>query len=630
MVMSCLPNEAAGPIVLDEIVRAGGSAVLAEADISVIKNCKIRSLGKQNISNVSISFVNGQVTRQGFSGLVISYEITPLAAGLFQAGPVVVTVNDRRLTADGPSLSVTDIEKQDLVKLTIKSSNETVLIDEPFEITLTVQVKRLTGKFANMEPLFPDAPPVLTIPWLTTESISGLNGPDINQLLNKLLITNNRAGFAINDFTRQSDPFDFSSFMSGNKRRALFALDRRLTSQDDNDYVEYSIALPYSPKDEGNYVFGPVVFKGSVPVKADDMGKALGMAVFAVGPACTVRVIPPPELDRPACFSGAIGSNLAVTASLDATTCSVGDPLKLTLELTGNVRFDKMLPPKLALQTNLLSHFTVYDNTVQTVKADGSCRYIYTLRPTHAGAFQVPPIEVAYYDVKSRTYKTIKTQMIPMAVKRGPEITASQIEGNTNRLSEAAQPSDDRIQPIAAARVDADGACSASLLGHPVWLAVAGAGPVLFFIGLMIRFYRQHNEQHRAALLRKQALPQAWRRLDKARKLGALDSGRLGSAATNELCAAIRHYIAERLEVPAPGITPEDVRHLLANTVTPATAGAVNELCLIFEHYFNTGFSSLAEKKDLGADCRKLKKLIREIERALRAHGKSSRHANAI
>src|ERR1035437_2118493 len=64
----------------------------AEPDLSQIKNGKVRSLGKQNISNFSISFVNGQMTRQGFSGLIISYEITPLTAGPFQAGPVVVTI----------------------------------------------------------------------------------------------------------------------------------------------------------------------------------------------------------------------------------------------------------------------------------------------------------------------------------------------------------------------------------------------------------------------------------------------------------------------------------------------------------------------------------------------------------
>ncbi|MCX6992839.1 MAG: BatD family protein, partial [Kiritimatiellaeota bacterium] len=104
-------------------VNVSGTAE-AEPDLSQIKNSKVRSLGKQNISNFSISFVNGQMTRQGFSGLVITYEITPLTAGAFQAGPVVVTVNGKRLTAEGPSLTVTDIEKQDLVKLAITSSSE--------------------------------------------------------------------------------------------------------------------------------------------------------------------------------------------------------------------------------------------------------------------------------------------------------------------------------------------------------------------------------------------------------------------------------------------------------------------------------------------------------------------------
>ncbi|MDD5677920.1 MAG: BatD family protein [Kiritimatiellae bacterium] len=615
----------------------------AESDLSQIKNSKVRNLGKQNISNYSISFVNGQISRQGFAGLIISYEITPLAAGTFKAGPTIVTVNGRSHTVEGPSLTVTDIEKQDLVNLAISSSSETVLIDEPFDITLMVRIKRLQGKFANAEPIFPDNAPVLTIPWLAMATIPGLNGPDINQLLNKLLIQNNRPGFAINDYTRQPDPFDFSSFMSGGQRRAQFALDRRPARQGFMDYVEYYLTLPYSPKDEGNYVFGPVVFKGSVPVETDNTGKARGMDIFAVGPACTVRVIPPPEQDRPTCFTGAIGRNLAAKASLDTTVCSVGDPLKLTLELTGNVRFDKMLPPKLTLQTNLLEHFTVYDNTVQTVRQDGVCRYIYTMRPTHAGAFQVPPIEVAYYDVKSRGYKTIATAMIPLAVKRSSEITASQIMVNTNRLQAAAKINDDRTLPVASARANAAGADSASLLGHPVWLAVALSGPALFLIGLMIQFYLEHSEKNKAAFRRQQAMPRALRRLDKAIKLSATaTTAATATSAAAELCAAIRQYLAERLCVSAAGITPEDARYLLAAMAAPAAttapaataapaamAAPAEELCRLFEYYFNAGFSTRAEPKNFSTDCRKLKKLIGKVDQELRVQGKRKKNVTA-
>ncbi|MBI2437669.1 MAG: BatD family protein [Lentisphaerae bacterium] len=606
---------------------AGVSA--AEPDLSQIKNVKVRNLGQQNISKFSISFVNGQMTRQEFSGVIINYEMTPLVAGPFRAGPVTVTVNGLPYATEGPVVTVTDIAKQELVKLAITSSRETVLIDEPFEITLTVQIKCLPDKLAEAEPIFPDNPPHLTIPWLELEGIGGPAGPDLGRLLNNMLLPNNRPGFAINDYTRQPDLFDFGSFLPGGRRRAVFAFPRRMVRQDGNNYVEYYLTLPYTPKDEGNYVFGPAVFKGSAPVAPDDSGQIHGMAIFAVGPACTVRVIPPPEQGRPGSFTGAIGSNLAAKASLDTTTCSVGDPLKLTLELTGQVRFDKMLPPKLALQTNLLTHFMVYDNTVQTIKRDTTCQYIYTLRPTRAGAFQVPPIEVAYYDVQSRSYKTIATDPIPLAVKRSTEVTASEILGDTNRLQEAARKDDERTRKIAAARNGAAGAEPAELLGHPAWLTVAGAGPGLFLIGLIIRFYQEHSEKYKAARRRQLSCAHAQQRLNAAIKSGVAEKSRAArdlsrvsrdSSTANLVCAVIRQYLGERLEVSSAGLTPEDARHLLTKAGVPQHLA--EELSRLFEHYFNAGFSTRAELNNLINDGRKLLKLIKAIEHSLQANEK--------
>lgn len=609
-----------------QINVSGASA--AEPDLSQIKNAKVRSLGKQNISNYSISFVNGQMTRQGFSGVVASYEITPLAAGSFQAGPVVVKVDGKTYSATGPAITITDIEKQDLVKLSITSSCETVLIDESFDVTLIVRIKRLPGQFAEIEPLFPDNPPVMTIPWLAIQGVAGLNGPDMEQLLNSLLIQNNRPGFAVNDYSRQADPFDFSSFMSGGRRRALFGFNHRRIRLNGNDYEEYFLTLAYTSKDEGNFVFGPAVFKGSVPVEPDSLGHASGVAIFAVGPACTVRVIPPPEQDRPACFTGGIGSNLTATASLDTSAASVGDPLKLTLELTGRARFDKMLPPKLNLQTNLLTNFTVYDNTVETVRQADRCRYIYTLRPKQAGAYQVPPIEVAYYDVKNRAYKTIASQPISISVKKGSEVTASQIVGNTNRLQTAIKTDDERTKSTAPIRTDAIGADSVALLGSPIWLVVAGAGSCLFLIGLTIRFHQEHSEQRKADRRRRQALPRALRSLNTGIKASALNlSITANKAIADNLCAAIRQYIAERLDIAASGLTPQDSLRLLTEAGAPHEA--TGEIARIFEHYFNAGFSIQPGHTNLGADCRKVKQLIHEIDAGLRSRDKKCRRVSA-
>ena len=63
---------------------------------------------------------------------------------------------------------------------------------------------------------------------------------------------------------------------------------------DGQTYFEYRLELQYTPKEEGDYVFGPVTFKGFIPVSVDESGNADGRDIFAVGRAATVRVVPPP------------------------------------------------------------------------------------------------------------------------------------------------------------------------------------------------------------------------------------------------------------------------------------------------------------------------------------------------
>jgi hypothetical protein len=450
-------------------ITLSGSSQAAEPDLSRIKNCRIKPLGSQNISHYSITIVNGRPKKEGFFGRISSYEITPTAAGTLQVGPVSVSVEGRTLAAPGPVVTVTDIEKQDLVLISVTASHETVLIDEPFDVTLRVLIRQLPDKYANVEPLFTDNPPDLTIPYLSGEGLEGLTLPDIQRILQERLVADpNRPGLAINGLTLAADPFDFTSFFhgaTGQPRKARFALNRRLTSQDGKAYIEYSLTLNFIPKDEGNYVFGPVVFKGSVPVEVSAQGQARGTPVFAVGPAGTVRVVPPPEEGRPTSFTGALGTNLAVTAALDTATANIGDPLKLTLTLSGQVRFDKMLPPKLSLQTNILERFSVYDNTVQTVKGNNQRQYLYTLRPTEAGSFDLPPIEVSFYDTKSRSYRTLATPPLPLVIKRGAEITATQIEGPTNLPPERKKEFNLAAEPPAPIRADPAGADPAALMG---------------------------------------------------------------------------------------------------------------------------------------------------------------------
>jgi len=593
-------------------ITVSGSDRPAEIDFSSLKNANVRALGSRNISNYQITIINGKMTKEGFSGFISSYEVTPLASGRFQTGPINVKINEKLLTDTGPVVTVTDIEKQDRVILTVTASRETVLIDEPFSVTLNLKIKCMPGAAAVIEPLFPDNPPALTIPWLDQE-MAGLTGPDLRQHLTGYLAPHwNQPGVTINKFTLASDPFDIGSMFLREPRKAKFSLPSKTVRINGQPYYEYSLQFDYVSKDEGNYVFGPVIFKGGVPERLDEHGRAVGANIFAVGPSCTVRVIPPPDEGRPASYSGAIGSNLTIKASLDATNCNLGDPLTLTLTVAGQVKLDKMLPPKLTLQTNLLERFTIYDNTVQSIKKNSYNQYLYTLRPTQAGSFEVPPIETAYYDVVNRRYKRIFTAPVPLQVRRGAEVTEAQIIGSTNQLSQKKEAMDERNDIPAPIRMDATGARPASLLGGARVAVLAGAGPILYFALVLFGFIGRSSRKIRKIRHVRSAKDRACQSLKTAARI---DRKNLPEAVAL-ICRAARKYIGERLHRETDALTPAEAVSFLTET------GISNELATqfsaLYEKYFNAGFAGGQLHGNLPDDCRALQGLIKRIEKELR------------
>jgi len=597
-------------------VTVSGSSGTAEFDFTGIKNANVRHLGARNISNFQITIINGKMTREGFSGFISSYEITPLASGKLRAGPIKVKIDGKLLTDTGPVVSVTDIEKQDRVIISVATSRETALIDEPFTVTLSLKIKCMLGDASGFEPLFPDNPPALAIPWLD-EELKGLAGADIRRLLTGYLAPHwNQPGITINKFILSSDPFDISSMFSHEQRKAKFALPGNKIQFNGQPYYEYTLQFDYVPKDEGVYVFGPVIFKGGVPERLDEYGRAVGVNIFAVGPAGTVRVIPPPDEGRPESYSGAIGSNLTVKAALDTASCNLGDPLTLTLTVAGQVKLDKMLPPKLSLQTNLLQNFTIYDNTVQSVKKDSYNQYLYTIRPTQAGKYEIPPIEIAYYDVVSRSYKKLFTAPVPLIVRRGAEVTEAQVIGSTNQIAEKKEEIDVRKIAAAPIRLDNNGALPVSLLGDSRILLAAGAGPALYFAIVLLAFIGRSGRKIKRARHIYSAKDRANRRLKTAEKIGRKD---LRSAAAL-ICETARIYLGERFYRGTEAITPaEAVSFLAENGISKELA---EKFGAIYEKHFNAGFAHAHLHGSLPDDCRALKELIQCIEKELGRKGR--------
>lgn len=593
-------------------VTVSGPDCDVEPDLSGIKNCSIEFLGARDMSKYSMTIVNGRMVRQGSSSRVLSYRVTPLSAGVIQAGPVSLTMNGKTVSAQGPMVSVNDIDKQDIVKISISSSRETVLVGESFDITLAILIRALEDKYASVHPLFPDNPPNVDIPYLS--EIPGLQGPDINKILNEHSVARwDQAGIGINNITYRIDPFDFGSLSSlrgffDEPRRAKFSLNPSMIEQNGRSYIKYTLTLTFTPIEEGDYVFGPAIFKGLIPAEVDALGRAKGVDVFAVGHACTVRVIPPPEEGRPLSFSGAVGQGLTARASLDTQECNVGDPLKLTLTISGNVRFDKMMPPRLALQKEITDLFTVYDSTVETKREQNQVRYIYTLRPLAHGARQLPQIEVSYYDTDDRAYKTVLTEPVPIQIHKTSEVTASRIIGQLDKRNGK----DDKPMLVPAPiRTDASGAVPESLIGnHLVVGLLTAAGPVFYAFALLGRFVAANKKGWQKRSRRRKATGRALSGLGRAHAPAAdLDTAR----GRGEIRAILQRYLADKLQQPSAALTPNDIQaRLIQSGISRENA---EEFSSLFEQLFNAGFRSAHQKGETEAVLKKIEDLLPRLDK---------------
>jgi hypothetical protein len=184
-----------------------------------------------------------------------------------------------------------------------------------------------------------------------------------------------------------------------------------------------------SPSRTGTLSLGPCILKAQLTVRKT-RGQWLAFRRFDVWPMVEVRevpvtvdavpieVLPLPEEGRPADFGGAIGQwKLDVTAK--PTDIAVGDPITVTIKVSGNGNIDTVPMPKLGP----LDGFKTYDPTTKTTKDDlnttGERVMQQVLIAKSTDVKELPEVRLAYFDPEARAYKTAVQSPIKLVVKAG-------------------------------------------------------------------------------------------------------------------------------------------------------------------------------------------------------------------
>ena len=134
----------------------------------------------------------------------------------------------------------------------------------------------------------------------------------------------------------------------------------------------------------------------------------------------TIDVSPLPE-GKPSDFSNGVGS-FSMTPSISATDIKANDPvtIKLVISGTGNMKLIKT--PELVLPKDFESYDPKITNDLKYTDngLTGTKTIEYLFIPRYQGTFKIPPLAFSYFDIRTRSYKSLSTPEYTLKVAKDP------------------------------------------------------------------------------------------------------------------------------------------------------------------------------------------------------------------
>jgi len=140
-------------------------------------------------------------------------------------------------------------------------------------------------------------------------------------------------------------------------------------------------------------------------------------------PPVPVNVLPLPQENKPAGFSGAVG-DFTMFATASPTSLAVGDPLTVEIAVAGNGNFDALTSPSLTDPAGWKTYPVRRYNTSgqpdpnQPGSMERQIGFTQVLVPEKQLQI-VPPFEMSFFSPTSKQYVTLRTDPVPIAVKPG-------------------------------------------------------------------------------------------------------------------------------------------------------------------------------------------------------------------
>ncbi|MDA8402689.1 MAG: BatD family protein [Desulfobacteraceae bacterium] len=578
------------PVTLQIVVS--GSESPSQPDLSHIDGASVAFQGGSQNSSRSISIINGRMAQNVQEGYVFSYQITPLREGRIEIPAISVSDNGRTavtrpvfILAKKPAES-----ESDGFKLRMALSKTACYVGEPV---------------------------ILTVTWY----LSG----DVESASFSIPFLENKDRFFVSD--PKTDTRSGKQYYRIPTNSGEVIVEKGQGELDGRAFSTLSFQKVLIPSKSGRISIDPVTVSyksltGYRNRRFDDeffsnfFNQSLRQGIYKQGVApsnsleLTVKDLP--ATGRPANFSGLVGT-YHIEAEASPTTVNVGDPITLTVAVSGPEFLEPVMLPPLQKQPDIIKNFKVPSEMAAGEISGDRKIFTQTIRPLRADVTAVPPILLSYFDTRTGTYETAHSAPIPLSVSLTRMVTAKDAEGR-----QTSEPSGARIETWTAgiAHNYDDASVLVRQAHDPVMWARSPAGIaslalppglyLLLFTGTWV--YRKKKTDPGSSL---------------ARKAGALLAREIQSAGQNgspdqamaDILTAFKAYLRAKLRLQPGVLTFHDVAEKLSRKgIDPETLA---ELQSLFAEGEAARYGNAGHGKNAADAAKRASHLLKQMEKLL-------------
>lgn len=339
----------------------------------------------------SYQIINGKTS----SSVSVSYTYTLQAGktGTYSVPPASIMVDGQKYSSNGLSIKVLPDDGSAPNNSSSKQSSASSASLSNDKIFIRTEVSKSS--------VYEQEPIVVTYKLYTLADVVGMNNmkmPDFNGFLKQELDQN------------QNKQLSYENFNGRNY----------------GTIVLYQVLL--YPQRPGNITIDKANFEAVVRIQNKTQVRSIFDDFFdsytnvnknIVASPVTIKVNALPGM-KPANFSGVVGS-LSMNSNITSTQVKANEAVTLKVVISGNGNMKLIKNPEIRFPDG----FEVYDPKVNnnfkvsTGGVSGSKTIEYLFIPRNAGDFVIPSAEYSYFDLKDRTYKTLKTPEYNLKVLKG-------------------------------------------------------------------------------------------------------------------------------------------------------------------------------------------------------------------